>query len=61
MPTTIYVDTVQFRDAAQDAEIRGYLSVEHLPGWVIWRWSDETVAIPSDRIADIVTTEELTQ
>lgn len=54
----MYTDTVRFRDGEPSQEMRNYRQVEHLPGWVIWRWSDQTVAIPSDRVADIVTSEE---
>lgn len=53
-----YIDYVTFRDGAGAQDVVGYSTVEHLAGWVVWRWSDETLAIPSDRIADISTREE---
>ena len=53
----MYVDHVQYLDNTSE-EMRDYHQVEHKPGWVIWRWSDMTIVIPSERIRKITTTEE---
>lgn len=58
--TTQNVDYVEYRGEKAPEEMRGYLQVEHLPGWVIWYWAGTILAVPSDLIQGIVTTEEET-
>ena len=58
MRTKIYTDRVYFREEGRKpSENVGYRSVEHLAGWVVWKWDDKSYAIPTDLIRSIETFE----
>jgi len=55
-PRAIYVDCIYTLSTLE--EVRGYLATEHTEAWLVYKFSDETIRIPTHQVKMVVTTEE---